>query len=223
MPVAVKVCGLRTADALDAAVAGGTGMVGFVFFPPSPRSVDPEVAAALSARVPPGITRVGVVVDPEDADLDRLLAAVPLDCLQLHGSESPARVAAIRARTAVAVMKAIRVAVAADLAPVPDHAAVADRLLFDAKPPKGAKVPGGHGLPFDWRLLRDLRCRRPWMLSGGLTADNLEQAVARTGAAAVDVSSGVETRPGVKDAGKIRAFLECAAGLDPARRDEVLA
>jgi phosphoribosylanthranilate isomerase len=223
MGVSVKVCGLRTADAVDAAIAGGAAMVGFVFFPPSPRAIDPDAAALLAARVPAGIGRVGVVVDPQDTDLDRLLATVPLDLLQLHGQESPERVRAIRARTGVPVMKAIRVEAAADLDAVPAQAAVADRLLFDAKPPRGAKVPGGHGRAFDWQLLAGLCCSRPWLLSGGLTASNLGEAVARTGAIAVDVSSGVEARPGVKDTGMIEAFLARAAELDPARPNEVMA
>lgn len=223
MGVRVKVCGLTTADALDAALAGGAAMVGFVFFPPSPRSIDPKAAAALAARVPAGVVRVGVVVDPEDADLERLLDRVPLDLLQLHGREDPVRVAAIRSRTGVPVMKAVRVGAAADLDGVPAFAEVADRLLFDAKPPAGAKVPGGRGHAFDWRLLQGLDCPRPWLLSGGLTTGNLGEAVARTGALAVDVSSGVEARPGVKDRGMIEAFLARAARVDPARPNEVMA
>lgn len=220
MGIVVKVCGLTTADAVDAAVAGGAGMVGFVFFPPSPRSIDPAAAAVLAARVPDGVTKVGVLVDPEDADLDRILAAVPLDLLQLHGREEPGRVAAVRARTGVPVMKAIRVATAADLEPVDTHAAVADRLLFDAKPPPQANVPGGHGRAFDWNVLDGLRCALPWMLSGGLTVDNMEEAVRRTGAPALDVSSGVEHRPGVKDPSRIAAFLRRARALGT---NEVLA
>jgi phosphoribosylanthranilate isomerase len=166
--------------------------------------------------VPPGLIKVGVLVDPDDVQLDQLLAQVPLDALQLHGAESPERVAAIRARTGRTVIKALRVAEAADLAPIAAHAAVADLLLFDAKPPsEPGRLPGGNGLCFDWRLLRGLDLDTPWLLSGGLSADNVGDAVALCGAHAVDVSSGVERRPGVKDPAKVRRFLQIAAALHP--------
>jgi phosphoribosylanthranilate isomerase len=216
MPVAVKICGLGDAAALEAAVSGGAALVGFVFYPPSPRSLPPEAAGRLARTVPDGIARVGVVVDPDDAFLDDLLRHVPLDHLQLHGAESPERVAAIRARTGCRVIKAIKIAERADLAAIPAYAAVADLLMFDAKPPKEpGLLPGGNGLSFDWRLLAGIEVRRPWLLSGGLDAGNLPDAVRLCRAPAVDVSSGVETRPGVKDARKIRRFLEVAARLDP--------
>jgi phosphoribosylanthranilate isomerase len=216
MALAVKVCGLSEPAAVAAAVRGGARHVGFVFYPPSPRSVTPARAAALAAAVPAGVTTVGVLVDPDDAFLDALLAAVPLGVLQLHGRETPARVAAVRARTGRPVMKALKVADAADLAPVRDYAGVADLLMFDAKAPAlPGMLPGGNGLSFDWRLLRGLDSGgRPWFLSGGLDASNLADAVAASGAATVDVSSGVESRPGVKDLGRLTAFLRAAAMLD---------
>jgi phosphoribosylanthranilate isomerase len=208
--VRVKICGLTTAEAVAAAVAAGAAYVGFVFVPRSPRTIAPAAAAVLAAMVPAGIARVGLVVDPDDALIDRLAAEVPLDMLQLHGRESPARVAAIRMRAGLPVMKALGIAAAADLAAIAPHAAVADQLLLDAKPPQGAEVPGGHGLPFDWRLVAGRRFPKPWMLAGGLTPGNVAEAVRLTGARQVDVSSGVERAPGVKDATLIRAFLAAA-------------
>jgi phosphoribosylanthranilate isomerase len=219
MPVAVKICGLTDAAALDAAVEGGAGYLGFVFYPPSPRALDVERAAALARRAPPDRIRVGVFVDPDDDLLDRTLARLPLEALQLHGGESPERVRSVRTRTGRAVIKALKVADAGDLAPVPAYAAVADMLLFDARPPKEpGRLPGGNGLAFDWRLLQDLRVGCPWLLSGGLSVRNLEAAVTLCRAPAVDVSSGVEHRPGVKDPAKIRQFLELAAALEPPER-----
>ena len=204
--------------AIETAARYGARYVGFVFYPRSPRSLSVERAAELAAVVPPGIGKVGVTVDPEDAFLDALLARVPLDVIQLHGREDPARVAAVRERTGCRVMKALRLAEAADLAPVRAYAEAADLLLFDAKPPPAAArpglLPGGNGLSFDWRLLRGLDPGRPWLLSGGLSAGNLAEAVGASGAAAVDVSSGVESRPGVKDPDRLAAFLSAAAALD---------
>ncbi len=208
----VKVCGLTDVAGLAAAAAGGARWLGFVFYPPSPRSLAPERAAALAGRAPAGCLKVGVLVDPEDAALEALLRQVPLDALQLHGAETPARVAAIKAATGRAVIKAMAIADAADLEPVGAYAAVADLLLFDAKPPRApGRLPGGNGEAFDWRLLESLRLARPWLLSGGLSAGNLETAVRLSGARAVDVSSGVEDRPGHKDPARIRRFLEVAA------------
>jgi phosphoribosylanthranilate isomerase len=210
----VKVCGLTDAAAVAAAVAGGARYLGFVFYPPSPRSLTPEQAARLAAAAPPDRLKVGVLVDPEDDQLDQLLSRVSLDALQLHGAETPARVAAIRAGTGRIVIKALKVADAEDLAPIAAYAAVADLLLFDAKPSRApGRLPGGNGESFDWQLLEGLKLARPWLLSGGLACDNLETAVRRSGARAVDVSSGVEDRSGHKDPAKIRRFLEVAATL----------
>jgi phosphoribosylanthranilate isomerase len=216
MPVEVKVCGLTDARAVAAAVEGGARWLGFIFYPPSPRALSPRQAADLAAHAPPGHAKVGVLVDPDDALLADVLREVPLDYLQLHGAESPARVAAIRARTGCRVIKALKVAQASDLQPIPGYAAVADLLLFDAKPPPDpGLLPGGNGLSFDWRLLQGLEVGCPWLLSGGLCAANLAAAVALCAARAVDVSSGVERRPGAKDPAKIKRFLEVAAGLGP--------
>ncbi len=216
MALEVKICGLNTPAALDAAVAAGARLVGFVFFPPSPRVLSPAAAAALARRVPPGVLRVGLVVDADDATLDAILAAVPLDLLQLHGQESPERVAAVRARFGLPVIKAIAVEQAADLAAAERYAGIADRLLFDARPPKGALLPGGNARSFDWRLLAGRSWPRPWLLAGGLHAGNLAEAVRLSGAAAVDVSSGVEEAPGRKNVGLIRAFLAEAGRIEAA-------
>ena len=215
MPVDAKICGINSAPALEAAVAGGARFVGFVFYGRSPRALDAEAAAALAARVPRGITRVGLFVDESNEILDSILRQVPLEMLQLHGQESPARVAEIRRRFGRPVMKAIKVAAAADVETASAYDGVADWLLFDAKAPAqmtGA-LPGGNALSFDWTLLADRRWSRPWMLSGGLNVGNLAEAVRVTGAPAVDVSSGVEDRPGVKSPAKIEAFLKLARGL----------
>jgi phosphoribosylanthranilate isomerase len=216
MAVAVKICGLSDAAALAAAVEGGASYLGFVFYPRSPRALTIERAAELTRGAPADRTTVGVFVDPDDPLLDQVLTHAPLKALQLHGAESPERVRAIKARTGRIVIKALQVADAEDLADVADHAAVADMLLFDAKPPKDpSRLPGGNGLAFDWRLLRDLRIGCPWLLSGGLSIDNLAAAVRLCGARAVDVSSGVEDGPGLKDPSKIRRFLELAASIEP--------
>lgn len=204
----VKICGLTDPGDVAAAVAAGAGYLGFVFFPGSPRHLDPARAAALANAVPPGLCKVALTVDATDAELDTVLAAMPADMLQLHGSESPARVAAIKARFGLPVMKAIGVAGPADMAAIDAYSDVADQLLIDARPPAGAVSPGGNGLAFDWRLLSARKYwRRPWMLAGGLTPVNVAEAIARTGARQVDVSSGVESAPGHKDAGLIRAFV----------------
>lgn len=206
----VKICGLTRPEHVAAAVDAGAGFVGFVFFPKSPRNIDADSAAMLAADVPPGVARVGLFVNPDDALLDAVLAKVPLDILQLHGSESPERVARIKARTGLPVMKAVGVADAADLEALWDYGLVADMLLVDAKPPKDAALPGGNGLSFDWRLLVGRKWLKPWMLAGGLTPKNVAEAVRLTGARIVDVSSGVESAPGQKDAGLIRAFVAAA-------------
>ena len=212
MPVSVKICGLSDRAGLDAAVAAGARYVGFVFFARSPRCVSVETAAALALEVPPGVAKVALVVDADDATLDDIVARVPLDMLQLHGGETPERVAEIRARHGLPVMKAVGVATEADLPALDLYAAVADQILVDAKAPAGAALPGGNGLAFDWRLIAGRRWPVPWMLAGGLTPENLAEAVARTGARQVDVSSGVESAPGRKDADRIRAFLSAASG-----------
>jgi len=219
MAIEVKICGLRDKRALAAAAAGGARYLGLVFYPRSPRAVSPAEAAALTAQAPDRCAAVGVLVDPDDKLLDEICRTVPLDYLQLHGSETPERVVAVRRRTGRAVIKALRIADAGDLAPVAGYAEVADMLLFDAKPPREpGSLPGGNGLPFDWRLLQGLEVAVPWLLSGGLSADNLAAAVRLCGAGAVDVSSGVEQRPGVKDPAKITHFLALAATLGaPAR------
>ena len=211
--VSAKICGLSDEASLAAALAGGARRVGFIFFPRSPRYLEVERAAALAARVPEGVDRVGVMVDPGDDQLARLLAKVPLEMVQLHGSESPSRVADVKQRYAWRVIKAIPLATAADLAAAEAYERVADWLLFDAKAPPGAALPGGRGVAFDWRLLSDRRWRLPWLLSGGLDVDNVAHAVALTGTEHVDVCSGVEVRPGQKDAVKIGAFLAAVAAL----------
>lgn len=212
----VKVCGLTTPEALDAAVEGGATLVGFVFFAASPRHLSPERAEALVARVPESVVRVGVFVNPDDGLLDRVLRRVPLDLLQLHGHESAERVAEIRRRTGKPLMKALPVDTAEDLdaaAPYLEEPGRVERLLFDARPPRGAARTGGYGAAFEWRLLAGRHWPVPWLLAGGLRAENLAEAVRQSGARAVDVSSGVETRPGEKDPALIRAFLDVAARL----------
>lgn len=202
-----KICGLTTAATLDTALHGGASHVGFVFFTPSPRNLAFDAAAGLAARVPGHITTVGVFVDPDNALLERTLAAVPLDILQLHGV-TPARAAAIRARFGRETWAAVAVKTRADLDAASGYAGAADRILYDAKTPPGAALPGGMGLRFDWDLLTGFRHPLPWALSGGLDSGNVAQAIARTGAPLVDVSSGVESAPGVKDVDKIAAFLK---------------
>jgi phosphoribosylanthranilate isomerase len=210
MTLQVKVCGLKQPERIEQAAALGAAFVGLVFYPPSPRYVDPARARALANHVPAGVETVGVLVDASDAEIEAILQAVPLDILQLHGYETPERVGEIALRTGCRVMKALRVEEAADLDQLPAYAEAADMILFDAKPPRDASWPGGHGLPFDWRLLQDLDLAKPWALAGGLHAGNLEAAVALTQAPMVDVSSGVETKPGVKDPDKLEAFFAVA-------------
>jgi len=214
MSVKVKICGITEPDALNAALAGGVRYVGFVFYPRSPRHIVPAMAAELARMVPTGVRTVGLFVSPNNAQLDDVVGQVPLDCLQLHDDDPPARLLEIRNRFALPVIKAFRIAAPADLERVDSYLGIADILLFDAKPPAGpAALPGGNGQAFDWRLLAGRSWPRPWMLSGGLTPDTVGAAVATTGARLVDVSSGVEDRPGHKDPARIRAFLATAAGL----------
>lgn len=207
MPTAVKICGLTTPEGVAAAVGAGARYLGFVFFAKSPRHVTPEQAAVLAAEVPLGVAKVGLFVNPDDALLNEVLAQVPLDMIQLHGTESPARVTEVRALTGLPVIKAVGVAEPADLEALWDYGLVADMLLIDAKPPKGADLPGGNGLAFDWRLLAGRQILKPWLLAGGLTPENVAQALRLTRAPGVDVSSGVESAPGVKDPERIREFI----------------
>jgi phosphoribosylanthranilate isomerase len=214
MTVQVKICGLSTPETMTAALEGGAAFVGLVFYPPSPRAVTPEQAAPLAALVPDEVITTGLLVDADDATIEAILREVPLDLLQLHGSESPERVAAVKARFGLPVMKVVKLRQPGDLEAVEPYLAVADRLLFDAKPPAemtGA-LPGGNAVTFDWTLLAGTTWALPWMLAGGLTAENVARAIAVSGAPAVDVSSGVEDRPGVKNPNKIKAFLEAARG-----------
>lgn len=200
---------------MDAAVAGGARFVGFVFFPPSPRAVLIEQATALAARVPDGVKRVGLVVDADDEQLQAITSGVPLDMLQLHGREPPARVATIRAKFGLPVMKAVPVAEAADLVRAEPYLGIVDWLLFDGRPPPGASRPGGNAAAFDWSLLVGRSWSVPWLLAGGLNAGNVARAVCESGAAAVDVSSGVEDMPGHKDVRLIASFLAAAAAVEP--------
>ncbi|KPF60359.1 N-(5'-phosphoribosyl)anthranilate isomerase [alpha proteobacterium AAP81b] len=205
----LKICGLSTPETVDAALAAGARYLGFVFFKASPRDLTPERAQALAARVPAGIGRVAVLVDPDDALVDAVLAA-GMDILQLHGREDPARLAAIKARTGAKVWRAAGVATRDDIRAAVIGRGPADLLLLDAKPPKAAALPGGNGVAFDWRLLAGADMPRPWGLSGGLTAATVGEAVALVRPDLVDVSSGVEETPGVKSIDKIRAFARAA-------------
>ena len=206
----VKICGINDAAAMAAAAEAGADLVGFVHFPKSPRHLALADAPALVARVAERADKVALLVDPDDALLRDVIAAVSPDILQLHGHETPERVADIKARFGLPVMKALPVARREDLAVLPAYAAVADRILFDAKPDPGALLPGGNGRPFDWSLVAGLDVGRPLMLSGGLTADNVPQALGLVRMDGVDVSSGVEDAPGVKNPDKIRAFIAAA-------------
>jgi len=208
--IRVKICGLTAAPDVSAAFAAGASYVGFVFFEKSPRHLGLAQAAALALATPPGVAKVALTVDADDAALDALSAAVPLDFLQLHGHETPERVQHIKARYGLPVIKAIGVAGADDLPQIDIYARVADQLLIDAKPPKGAARPGGNALAFDWSLIAGRRWTVPWLLAGGLGPDNVVEAITLTGARQVDVSSGVESAPGVKDPALIRAFMEAA-------------
>lgn len=210
MTLLVKICGLATPDTLDVALDAGADMVGFVFFPPSPRNVTMERARALGERVKGRALKVALSVDADDALLEASIEALAPDLLQLHGKESPARVIAVKARFGLPVMKAIPVETADDLAAVTTYVGVADRLIFDARAPRAATRPGGLGKAFDWRLLERLDSALPFMLSGGLDAGNVAEALRITRAPGVDVSSGVERAPGEKDPDKIRAFIRAA-------------
>jgi phosphoribosylanthranilate isomerase len=215
MTVTAKICGINSAVAMQTAVANGAGFVGLVFYPQSPRSITPGTAATLAALVPDGVTKVGLFVDPDNAHLTRVLDEVPLDLLQLHGNETVDRCANIRTRFARPVMKVIKVATLDDVGAASDYCDAVDWLMFDAKAPSSMPdaLPGGNALPFDWTLLAGWSWPVPWMLAGGLDADNVATAVTKSGALVVDVSSGVESAPGKKDPTEIERFLEAVADL----------
>lgn len=215
-PLIIKICGLTSAEALDAALSAGVDMVGFVFFAPSPRHLDFEKARELARRVEGRARKVALTVDAEDAALEDVVEALRPDMLQLHGGENPERVASIRSRFGLPVMKAIGVARLADLAVLQSYAGVADAILFDAKPSPDASRPGGNGRSFDWRILSSVKLDRPWLLSGGLTCDNVGEALAQSGAPGLDVSSGVERAPGVKDKDLIARFVAAARSVKDA-------
>jgi len=210
MALIVKICGLSAPDALDVALETGADMVGFIFFPPSPRNVSLETARALASRVQSRARKVAVTVDADDTLLASIIEALKPDILQLHGHETPPRVAAVRESFGLPVMKALPIEAKSDLLAIASYTSVADRLLFDARPPHEATRPGGLGQPFDWHLLENLDLSIPFVLSGGLHADNIEEALRITRAGGVDVVSGVESAPGVKDPDKIRAFIRAA-------------
>lgn len=210
--VRVKICGLTRPQDVRAAASAGASYVGFVFFEKSPRHLDVSAARELALAVPPGIAKVALTVNADDTMLGDILDAVPLDVLQLHGSETPERLREVKSQAGLPVMKAVGIRCDADLAAIDTYSAVADMILVDAKPPKDAVLPGGNGLAFDWRLIAGRRWPVPWMLAGGLTPENVTEAIRLTGAPQVDVSSGVETAPGRKDAALISAFVSAAKG-----------
>jgi len=216
MALVVKICGLSTPETVDAALESGADMVGFVFFPPSPRHVGPQLAGSLAARVKGKVAKVALTVNATHETLAMIVDAIKPDILQLHGKETPEHVAIIRSRFGIPVMKALPIAERADLSPIREYAAVADRLLFDARAPETATRPGGLGKTFDWTLLKGLGLKIPFMLSGGLDAENIAEALRVTRAPGVDVSSGVERSPGIKDVNKIRAFIRAARAADAA-------
>ena len=215
MTVTAKICGINDPEAMRAAITGRASHVGLVFYPPSPRAVNPREAMALSAVVPERVQKVGLFVDPEDDQIDKTLSVVKLDMLQLHGDETPDRVRDLKARTGKKVMKVIKVSEPEDLVRAEAYVRIADALMFDAKPPKGMKdaLPGGNAVSFDWRILSGRKWPLPWMLAGGLTKDNVATAVELSGARIVDTSSGVEDVPGHKNVDKITEFLRAVAGI----------
>ena len=208
--IAVKICGLRTPEDVQAVTKAGARYAGFVFFPKSPRHLEIEQARPLALDAPPGLAKVALVVNADDAFLDALTAQVPLDFLQLHGKETPDRVREIKARYGLPVMKAVGIADAQDVPAIATYEAVADQILVDAKPPRTATLPGGNGLSFDWRLIAGREWAKPWMLAGGLDPESVAAAIDATGTRQVDVSSGVETAPGQKDAVLIERFVNAA-------------
>ncbi|MCA1549158.1 phosphoribosylanthranilate isomerase [Bradyrhizobium sp. BRP19] len=219
MSLLVKICGLSTPETLETALEAGADMVGFVFFPPSPRHLSLELGRDLGRQVKRRALKVALTVDADDATLDNIMDALSPDIFQLHGGESVARLRDLKQRFGRPVMKAVPVATAADLAVLPGYAAVADRILFDARAPKDATRPGGLGEPFDWHLLEKLDLKLPYMVSGGLHAENLAEALRVTRASGVDVSSGVESAPGVKDPEMIKAFVRAARASKDASQE----
>jgi phosphoribosylanthranilate isomerase len=217
MPLTVKICGLSTRETLDAALGAGADMVGFVFFPPSPRNASFDIARELAASVKGRARKVALTVDADDATFAAIVAALKPDILQLHGRESVARILELKQTFGLEVMKALPVGTAADLAGLPDYAAVSDRILFDARAPKHATRPGGLGTAFDWHVLENLDLQRPFMVSGGLTSDNVAEALRVTCAGGVDVSSSVERAPGVKDPQLIERFIRAARATQAIR------
>ncbi|MBS3651235.1 phosphoribosylanthranilate isomerase [Pseudaminobacter sp. 19-2017] len=207
MSLSIKICGLKTPETIAAAIEGGASHVGFIFFAKSPRYIEPGDAGRLRQAVGGRAQAVAVVVDANDAVLDTIVSEMKPDMLQLHGKESPARVAEVKQFYGLPVMKAFSVSEAADLRKIEPYFGVADRFLFDAKPPKGSELPGGNGVSFDWRLLQSLDPKLDYLLSGGLNAENIGEALRLCNPPGIDVSSGVESAPGVKDVGKIRAFF----------------
>lgn len=208
--IRVKICGLRSAADVAAVVAAGAHYAGLNFFPKSPRFLTLEQARDVGLAAPPGLAKVALTVDADDAQLDQIVGAVPLDMLQLHGHETPERVAELRSRYGLPVMKVLGVADESDLAKLMEYSLAADQVMIDAKPPKGAALPGGNGISFDWRLLVGRKWLKPWMLAGGLTAANVAEAIRLTGARQVDVASGVESASGVKDPDLMVAFVKAA-------------
>ena len=207
-PVSVKICGLASVDDVRGCADAGANYMGLVFFQKSPRNITLPAARELALAAPLGLAKVALVVNPSDADLDAITGTVPLDMLQLHGRETPERVAEVKARYGLPVMKAVGIADEDDLPKLESYFGVADQILVDAKPPNGGELPGGNGLSFDWRLIAGRRWPCPWMLAGGLTPENVAEAVKMTGAKQVDVSSGVEGAPGQKNAKLIQKFVQ---------------
>ena len=215
MPISVKICGIERAESVDIAIEYGADFIGFVFYSPSPRNLTPEKAKRLKSRIPKHVTTVGLFVDPTNSEIDDVLAAIDLDLIQLHGDENPSRVLEIKRQTHLPILKAIRLGSHADLAISKNYYDVADHLLFDAKVPTTSPkiLPGGNAISFDWKILNDVKIPLPWMLAGGLNCQNIREAVEATGANTVDVSSGVESNPGIKDLELIMNFLTAAKML----------
>jgi phosphoribosylanthranilate isomerase len=214
MPLTVKICGLNSPDAVEAAVAAGADLFGFVFFGASPRHVEPGTAGKLASLLPDRARAVALTVNAEDRLIDEIVEAVSPGLIQMHGRETPARVGKVAARTGMRVIKALPVAALADLAAAAAYEQAAQMLLFDARPPEDASRPGGHGRPFDWRLMRAYRGPVPWLLSGGLDAGNVGRAIGASGARGIDVSSGVESAPGVKQPRLIGEFVAAARAAE---------